>query len=332
MISLNSYITNKVKLIEDYMRGLFPEQTEIPNFYDAMKYAIFVGGKRLRPILTFIACELSGGDIKRALPYAAVIEIIHNFTLVHDDIEDEDTVRRNMPAVWVKYGLDNGINIGDGMFSFAIKHLLDCEEYTINEKIKLLSLVINTTLEIFEGQALDMSFRRKDYVTEEEYMRMIHKKTGVLLSAALLGGAIIAKESNEKVLKALELYGKYIGPAFQIRDDIIDLTEGKGRGAIGNDIKEGKRSLLVIDLLSKCTSDEKARVLEILNKPREETTDNEVQEVINLMKKYNSIKYAEKRCIELKNKAIDALKNIDNSNEYKSLLIQIAEFIVFREK
>lgn len=332
MVDFNQYFQEKKALIEDYLDKIMPKDYELENFYDAMRYAIFIGGKRVRPILSLIAVELAGGKIEEALPFAAAIEMIHNFTLIHDDIEDGDTTRRNKPAVWVKYGLDNGINIGDGLFTFAYKHIIDYQGYDDEQKLKLLKILTDTTLEICEGQALDMSFRKKDSVTEEEYMKMIFKKTGVLLSAALKGGVIIAKINDKKLINALEEYGKYIGPAFQIKDDVLDLTEGKGRDTIGNDVKEGKRSLLVIHLLKKCTPEEKKRVLEILNKPRDKTTDSDVREVIDLMKKYGSVEYAMQKSIELKNKAIEALKNIDNNNEYKKLLIELAEFIVYRKK
>ncbi|MGQ4832845.1 MAG: polyprenyl synthetase family protein [Candidatus Asgardarchaeia archaeon] len=332
MIDFNQYFQEKKDLIEKYLDKIMPKDQETENFYDAMRYAIFIGGKRIRPILSLVATELAGGNIDAALPFAAAIEMIHNFTLIHDDIEDGDTTRRNKPAVWVKYGLDNGINIGDGLFTLAYQHILNSDIYDAEQKLKLLKILTDTTLEICEGQALDMSFRRKDVVTEEDYMRMIFKKTGVLLSAALKGGAIIARTSDPNLIEALEDYGKHIGPAFQIRDDILDLTEGKGREAIGNDIREGKRSLLVIHLLQKCAPEERKKVLEILNKPRDKTTESDVRYIIELMNKYGSIEYAMQKSIELKNKAVNALKNIDDNNIYKKLLIKLAEFIVYRKK
>lgn len=316
------------KIINEYIRSILPASKEIPILYEGMRYSIDTGGKRVRPILALIATEILSEDYKKSLPYASVIEIIHNFTLVHDDIEDGDKNRRNMPAVWVKFGLDHGINIGDALFAYAFKILAE-SPYEDKVKSILFKIISNTVFEISEGQALDMSFRGRNDIKEEDYFKMIVKKTGVLLSAALEGGAIIAK-ANDDIIKMLRVYGRNIGPAFQIKDDLLDLTEGKGRKAIGNDIREGKRSLMVVYCLEKCNTKDKKQMLEILDKGRENVSNEDITFVIDLFQKYNALDYAESVCERLVQNAINAIDNLQESHA-KDLLIELAEYIIKRK-
>ncbi|MCK5345168.1 MAG: polyprenyl synthetase family protein, partial [Candidatus Heimdallarchaeota archaeon] len=166
-------------------------------------------------------------------------------------------------------------------------------------------------------------------VSEEEYFDSVTRKTGFLLSAALKGGAIIAKATPD-ILEGLEVYGKGIGIAFQIRDDIIDLTLGKGRGGeIGCDIREGKRSLIAIHAIKTAPKNEKLEILTILDKPRDETTPQDVKKVINLYRKYESIIYAQKVAQKLVTESISGL-NAFPDTPYRKYLIQLAEFIIER--
>jgi geranylgeranyl pyrophosphate synthase len=320
-----------VPLIDREIKKLIPEDS-LKNLYDAMHYAFGSGGKRLRPILCLTVCKSLGADVKTALPFATAIELIHNFTLVHDDIEDGDVIRRNTQTIWKKYGIAHGINIGDGMIFKAYESLLNSTQYLPQEKVLQLSnLVTHTVIKIIEGQCMEFNFRSKDDVSIEEYMEMVWRKAGILFSAALSGGATIANASNE-VKQALEEYGKKIGPAFQIRDDVLNLVgEKKKYGKeIGGDIKEGKRTIIIIHCLKNCEAQEQKNILKILNKGRDNVSDADVEFVISTVKKYNSIEFAQKEAENLADQAKRALRKIDNK-ELTAALTELADFISKRD-
>ncbi|MBW6451355.1 MAG: polyprenyl synthetase family protein [DPANN group archaeon] len=331
-IDIEKLIEEKGPLIESEIEKIIPKQTSIPNLYDGMWYALGSKGKRLRPILCLVAAKSLGAEEKQTLPFAAALEVIHNMTLVHDDIEDGDTIRRDNPAVWIKYGMDHGINIGDGLFACAYQLILQSNKNGLDadKSIKLFKIFTDTILTIVEGQTMDMNFRNKKNVKVAEYMDMIWRKTGILFGASVAGSALIAGASEE-VTSSLIAYGQKIGPAFQIRDDILDLSKGKGRGGmIGNDIKEGKRSLMVIYALENMSETQKDKLIEILDKPRDSTTDEEVEWVIEKFNHIGAIKYAEELANKMLDEAMDILENLNIPS--KEDLIEITNFIVKRQK
>lgn len=320
-----------IPLINQEIKKLIPEDS-YKNLYDGMHYAFSTGGKKLRPTLCLFVCKTLGTDVKSAIPFATSLEMMHNFTLVHDDIEDGDLIRRNFPTVWKKYGMAHGINIGDGMIFKAYESLLNSEHYLPSEKVVILSkLLTDTLMRIIEGQNMEFNFRSRDNVSIEEYMEMVWRKSGVLFATALSGGAIIADASDE-IKQALEEYGKKIGPAFQIRDDVLNLIgESRKYGKeIGGDIKEGKRTIIIIHCLNTCKSDERKKILNVLKKSREQVSVSDVKLVIKLMKKYNSIEFAQQKAEELASQAKQVLKKIRN-RELAVTLTELADFISKRD-
>ena len=147
----------------------------IPNLHDAIWYHMGSGGKRVRPVLAIMTCEALGGNVDNVLPFAASCELLHNWLLVHDDIEDGDRVRRGKPAVWVKYGLGHGINIGDFM-SEKVYELILMSNLDAGMKLRLISEVVETSVKTAEGQALEMNMRKNDSPSESDYMDMITNK------------------------------------------------------------------------------------------------------------------------------------------------------------
>jgi geranylgeranyl pyrophosphate synthase len=322
-------LTKKIAIIDNELEKLLHGREPQRNFYSAMKYGLSSGGKRIRPALCLVVHEGFHGEWKEALPFALALEIIHNMTLVHDDIMDGDRTRRDQDSIWVKYGVPHGINIGDGMYSLALSQITEAD-YPPLTKALLLELANSTALQIFEGQAMDVDLREFNQATEEVYLQSVRQKTGVLIAAAVTGGAIIAKSSKEEQ-NALSDYGINIGMAFQIRDDIIDLTEGKGRGGeIGCDIKEGKKSLITIHALSNAGEEEKKKLLEILQQEREKTTQAEVEWVISLYKKLNSIEYAQSLSEKLVKEALQSIGILQKEN-LRRTLEDLAHFIVRRK-
>ncbi|MHA1713500.1 MAG: polyprenyl synthetase family protein [Candidatus Ranarchaeia archaeon] len=324
-----SFLKQYQEIIEREIPKYIPDKPKMENFYGAMRYAMSSGGKRIRPALCIACCQALDGKIEEALPFAIGVELIHNFSLVHDDIEDQDKTRRNLPSVWVKYGLAHGVNIGDGIFALAFQAVLKTPVKD-KKKIQLLRLMTEAIIAIAEGQTIDIDFHGRSDVTESEYFDSVSRKTGYLLSTALKGGAIIA-DAPLKILEGLEQYGRGIGMAFQIRDDIIDLTQGKGRGGeIGCDIREGKRSLIAIHAINNANPKHKKIILAILDKPREKTLSEDVRTVIDIYKIYGSISYAQSIAEKLVNDAIKGLKRFPDT-PYRKYLIELAKFIIERK-
>jgi geranylgeranyl pyrophosphate synthase len=215
-----------------------------PNsLYDPVRYVVSSGGKQLRPVLLLACCEAVGGDFRSLLDVAVALECVHNFTLVHDDIMDEDDLRRGRQTVHKKWNENTAILTGDALLVKAFELLSSVEERKMPYMIGEFSSGI---LEICEGQVLDKEFEKRETVSVEEYYDMIAKKTGRLFSLSCQLGAYLGDGSAEQI-KALEQYGNRIGFAFQIQDDVLDLISrddvlGKN---IGSDLRGGKKTFLV---------------------------------------------------------------------------------------
>ncbi len=293
------------------------EDKEPKKLYNASNHLTKAGGKRMRPLLCLLSCESVGGDFKSALPTAVSIELIHTFTLIHDDIMDRDELRRGFPAVHTVYGESTAILAGDLLFSKAFE--------ICNPEIA--PLLGKTTSEICEGQELDMEFADRDVVSEEEYMEMIQKKTASLFAAATRSGAILGNGTKDQV-NALADYGINLGLAFQIWDDILDITadEDKLGKPVGSDIIEGKKTLLIVVAISKSPKSE--NLIEILNK--KEKSKQEVGRAIELLYECGAVDYCEDKVKQLIKNAHLALKKIPDSKS-RDDLGDIANFVVQRE-
>lgn len=319
-------LKEKGVLIEKEIEKAIPRHG-IENLNDAIWYHLGTGGKRIRPVLAILTCEALGGDVKKILPFAAACEILHNWLLIHDDIEDGDRVRRDRPAVWVKYGVGHGINIGDYMSEKVYEFVINSD---LNEttKMRLIKEMVDTCLKTSEGQAMEMNLRRNNNPSERDYMKMIEGKTAYYLTLPMVGGAIVA--GRPELVGKIREFGMKVGPAFQIADDLLDLTAGKGRMEIGSDIREGKRSIMVVHCSSKCSGKERKKLFEILNKPREKTSKEDILFVKELFEKYGSLEYARNRAKSL----IEEAKEITSGmpEELKEILNQFADYLVERKK
>ncbi len=210
-------------------------------------------GKRLRPILCLLACATTGGDPADALPAAAAIEILHNFSLVHDDIEDGDEARRHRPTVWKLWGVPLAINVGDGMFAlaFAAMQRLSASGVPPAAVLAALDVFTRTCIALTDGQYLDMSFEQRPEVSVDEYLRMIAGKTAALVGASVAIGAYIGGAGPDQA-QSLQRFGQEIGLAFQIQDDVLGIwgdpaVTGK---AAGNDVLRKKKSLPMLHTLN----------------------------------------------------------------------------------
>ncbi len=313
-------------LIDQHLKELLPHREDYLS--EPIWYHMDSGGKRVRPALCLITCAALGGDPKGAIPFAVAVEILHNMFLIHDDIEDGDTMRRDRPTVWCKYGMPNALNVGDYLLGRAYRSILN-SPLSAEKRLRLLDIFTLTYEKTVEGQALDINWRGDRGFTIEKYLRIVELKTAYYLTFGMVGGAVIAGAPEEVIEKFWEL-GRSIGPAFQIKDDLIDLAKGKGRGGqIGSDIKEGKPSFLYAYALSKANKEDRDRLIEIMLKPREETSDKEVEEVINLYKKYGAIDYAQDYADKLVDRAFQTIEELPV--EDKALFRELAQFMAQRK-
>lgn len=291
--------------VDEALLGIVQGEPPIPNLHEGLIYSLGLDiqdrsarGKRIRPVLCLMTAEALGASAGAAMPFACAIELMHNFALVHDDIEDGDEVRRNRPCTYRRYGVAHGVNIGDYLLCKVLSALLAEGGAPAETQLKLLRLMSRTLDHTHAGQALDINARHSRDFTRAAYDRLVLEKTGHYLAAPMIGGAIVA--GREDLTPALARFGEFIGPMFQITDDLLDLTEGKGRGgAIGNDIREGKRSFLAADAAAKASAADCARLYDILDKPRAQTSDDDIARVIELLERHGSIEAARRECERL---------------------------------
>lgn len=287
------------------------------------------GGKRIRPAICVLTCERLGGDPGSALPFAAAVEIMHNMFLVHDDLEDGDTVRRDRPTVWVQYGVGDAVNVGDYLLGIGLQSVLKSPvpEGTL---VRLMRAFTDAFVTTCRGQALDMNLRASEGVTADDYLRLVTLKTGRYLALGMVGGAIIAGLDDEAV-EAIGELGENMGPAFQIRDDMIDLTIGKGRGGVtGCDIREGKPSILYAHAVGAAAAEDRARLLDIMGRSRKDTTDEDVEWVRDLYERLGSFDFARSEADRLVQQAFDTIERIPVAD--KGFFRDLTRYMVDRTK
>jgi geranylgeranyl diphosphate synthase type I len=327
-MNLQEEVTKRAKIFKDYLK-LYMQEGEPAALYNAARHLPLAGGKRLRPVLSMLSCESVSADPKQVLPFALALELMHNFTLVHDDIMDKSQVRRGCPAVHVKYGEPTAILAGDFLFarSFEAMHNLTIDLSIFKE---LNQGLVDCILDICKGQQLDMEFEQRKTVSENEYLKMIEKKTAVLFQLAARGGAIIGGGTQQEI-SALTDYGLNLGLGFQIWDDYLDMSsniEILGKD-IGNDIRNGKKTLIAVHSLQNVSTQDKAILDDSFG--NKSATDDEIKKVFSIFKNLGSIDYAKQRSLDFIEKAKVALIDIRESAA-KEILIELADYSIHREK
>lgn len=286
------------------------------GLYQPIKYILEIGGKRLRPILTLMICDLYGTNYNKAFDAALAIEVFHNFTLAHDDIMDNALIRRGKETVHEKWDVNTGILSGDAMLILAYQ----CFESFEPELYKKLMLLFNkTAMEVCEGQQWDIEFENRNNVSISEYLKMITLKTSVLLASAMKMGAIIAKvNSNE--LEAIYNFGLNLGIAFQLQDDYLD-TFGNSKDfgkQIGGDITENKKTFLFLKTLEVAGDDEKSRLLNLYSSKKKSA--QKIEEVTNIFKNNNIEQYTLNQIEFFTEKAFEYVNDLNLPDEKKTTL------------
>ena len=262
--SLNRYIKTYAPMVERAMRQVIDQtysaRGQQPAVFSTMLnyhlgFASVDGGpssantgKRIRPILTLLCCEASGGSAEDALPAAAAIELLHNFSLIHDDIEDRDELRRGRPSVWKIWGEAQAINAGDAMFALAHIALENALDRGVDalRVVRALRVFDATCVALTIGQHMDLEFEHRTDVTAAEYLAMIEGKTAALIKAACEIGAIMASASENSVEQLAE-FGRWLGVAFQVQDDVLGIWGDPAlTGKQDSDLAHGKKTLPVL--------------------------------------------------------------------------------------
>lgn len=320
----------------DQLKNLFLEKLdtyqnqslEPESLYEPTKYILSLGGKRLRPLFCLLSCDYLGGDNREAVNAAMAVEVFHNFTLLHDDIMDKATLRRNQPTVHIKYNVNTAILSGDVMMIQAYQYLLDYKD--INKAHNMMQVFNKMAKEVCEGQQMDMDFEQRMDVTIDEYIQMITFKTSVLLGASAHIGAICANADSSQQLHMYE-FAKNFGIAFQIQDDILDTfgnPELVGK-TIGGDIVQRKKTYLFLKALELADENQKKMLMNHYFESDAQITSTSIEEIKSIFSKVNVLEYATQLMEGYKDLAISHLKaatkeenpKLDGLIEYINLLI-----------
>ena len=320
-------MTEYNKFFEDYLKKVL-KYNKPESLYDPVKYILESGGKRLRPLITLYISELFNGKKTVALPAAAALEIFHNFTLAHDDIMDNSSIRRGKKTINAKWDDNTGILSGDVMLiiSYEILNQYEDSKYVLfSKKLTEISRLV------CEGQQADMDFASKNDITENEYFEMIKNKTAVLIACSFMFGGIAA-ETNTSNTDLLYKIGLNLGIAFQLEDDLLDCfgDEEKFGKKIGGDILEKKKTLLYLFTYSKLESEKKLEFENIFN-----SNEIEESEKINSIKSFyetsGALEYLKNKVRVYFNEAEMLIDKLELDNDTKKKLNLFCKTLLNRE-
>lgn len=307
--------------------SLFENDPE--ELYFPINYILQIGGKRLRPAVTLLTCFLFKGKYDHALPAALAIEVFHNFTLVHDDIMDNAPLRRGMPTVHEKYGVNSGILSGDVMLVQAFDLLLKLEGQ--KHFPTLLKIFTKLAIEVCEGQQMDINFEQQQVVKIDEYLRMIELKTSVLVAGAMKIGALLGDADMEDA-EAVYQFGRNLGISFQLQDDLLDTygDPSKFGKKVGGDIAQNKKTFLYLKALELADQNQSSRLVELYqqNKLNEK---EKIEEVVHIFNQLGIKEETELIKEEYKDRAFSFLKKLNIEDKRKKLLENFADYLMDRE-
>ncbi|MCB9224658.1 MAG: polyprenyl synthetase family protein [Crocinitomicaceae bacterium] len=320
----NRLETYKNVVTSELANTQFPEQPL--NLYEPVKYILDLGGKRMRPILSMMACEMFSGEYIKAKDAALGVEIFHNFTLIHDDIMDAAPLRRGKETVHKKWNERVGLLSGDALMVESYKRLANYRPDLLPKILKLYNI---TAIEVCEGQQMDMDFESRDDVKIEEYINMIRLKTAVLLGCSLQLGAIVGGAS-EKDAQDLYNFGVNLGIAFQLQDDILDVyaDQSKFGKQVGGDIIANKKTFLLLTALETANSDQLQRLRSLFNETNNEKKVEAVKEI------YAELRIKDKAEQQMEIYYRTAMENLDAihvDDVKKEPLRTIANYLLSRE-
>jgi len=303
--------------------------TEAVKLIEPVKYILSIGGKRLRPVMALMACNLFSDKIDNAVLPAAGLEVFHNFTLVHDDIMDQAPVRRNFPTVHNKWDLNQAILSGDVMAFLANECFL---QTPANYLLRVFRIFNKAAIEVCTGQQLDMDYEKAAIVSHDEYLRMIELKTAVLIAASLKTGALIGG-SDDGNADLLYEFGRNLGLAFQIQDDMLDIwgnTKVFGK-APGGDIVANKKTFPMVKAMEIASGSQLKQLQEQLSL-RDNDPEEKVKRIISLYNQLNIREITEKLANEYIDRAFSLLEKVSVEYKRKKELENIASSLIGRDR
>ena len=289
-------------------------------------------GKALRPTLCLFGCEATGGSINKAMPAAIALELIHTFSLIHDDIQDHDETRHHRPTLWAMWGVPKALVAGNVLRVVAdtsLQRLVD-EGVGIDQALSVVGMLTEAYLEMIEGQYLDISYEGRPDIAIDDYLEMISKKTGALIRCAVNLGAAIGTR-DETTIEAFRVFGRSLGYVFQIRDDVLGVwgneeTTGK---PVGADIRRKKNSLPVVYAMSQADPEDK-QLLDCIYQ-KEQLSDDDVSAVLNVMERVNVKGYAQKLAQEHSDIALEALAGVELAPDMRRETEDLVHFLLVRQ-
>ena len=332
MSRLSTQISESAHKVNSFIEKVVDINSEPQPLYKASRQIIDAGGKRLRPFLVLKSCRLVKGREEDAIPTAAALELLHTFTLIHDDIMDQDEKRRGVPSVHTQWGVPIAIMAGDLLFAKVFETITN---HTDNEYVKpkrilqVLLEISRATVTLCEGQTRDMMFEEKETVSEEEYLEMVKGKTAALFEISARCGGILGG-ANKRQVECLGLFGRYSGMAFQIIDDVLALTADEKilKKPVGNDIREGKRTLMVVYALERASDAQAKRILRTLG--NKDATAERIRNTIEVIDSLGAIDYAKQLAEKFIEKSKEALDIFPASNDREDL-ISFSDLIFARQ-
>ena len=297
------------------------------TLYDAASHLIIHGGKRLRPHMVINSCKILGGNVSIAIPAASAVEMIHNFTLVHDDIMDNDEMRHGVPTVHKKFGMPIAILAGDVLFSKAYQIILN-SKLSNDATIQLVSRLAKACVDVCEGQLLDVKMAEEKRIpSQTEYISMIGKKTAALFDVSCSMGAICAT-NNQKDISNLSKFGRNLGIAFQITDDLIGVMGDPKitKKPVGNDLREGKKSLPILLAIKSAKGKDRKIILNAFGNSK--ATKNDLSDAVNVIRSLGIEENVRNQALKYAEMAKKSLS--EYSGSAKTELIDLLDFVVKR--
>jgi len=318
-------IEQNAKIVNKYLNSKLKGNPK--KLYDAAGHLIVNGGKRLRPYMVIRSCQILKGEVSNAMPAASAVEMVHNFTLVHDDIMDNDEMRHGVPTVHKKFGMPIAILAGDVLFSKAFQVITDSKLST-NATTQLVSRLAKACVDVCEGQLLDVKMAEaKKIPAQAEYITMIGKKTAALFDVSCAMGAICAT-NKVKDITNLSSFGRNLGIAFQITDDLIGVMGDPKitKKPVGNDLREGKKSLPILMAIKSAKGNDKKIILKAFGNSKVSRKD--LNKAVDVIRSLGIEENVRKQALKYAEKAEKSLAKYSGSAKME--LISLLDFVVKR--
>ncbi len=288
-------------------------------------YQLATGGKRLRAILPILVADALHADPARVVPFGAACEMLHNASLVHDDLQDGDRVRRGRPSVWAQFGSAQAINLGDGMIAMTVL-LLQRLDAPAEARERATRRLLLEMLRVIEGQVLDVALKAEDDISLDDYLAMVEGKTSRLFALPLSGAAMLCG-AGDAIEEALVEAACHLGVLFQVQDDILDLYGPETDGPAGGDIREGKLTILTSHCLRTAAPGHASALRSVLTEPRDQTTGEDVAFAAALLRSTGSLDFALDE-LDRRRDAVAAIAALDGYPDLQDVLAEAAELFL----